>query len=186
MIYQSMSGDAEGTKGTFNMTGGSLTAAVGPLLNVTNSTGIFNLKGVALTAGSGVLINAAADSWGTSGSNGGTVVLTADAQTLAGNVTADSISSVSLTLKNNSALKGTINANHKAKAANLTLDASSSWNVTGDSAITALVDADGISGASLTNITGNGFTVTYDASASTALNGKTYTLAGGGTLKPAA
>jgi len=46
MIYQSMSGDAEGTQGTFTMTGGSLknTAATGPLFYVTNSTAIINLK----------------------------------------------------------------------------------------------------------------------------------------------
>jgi hypothetical protein len=79
MIYQSMSGDAEGTQGTYTMTGGSLTytATDGPLFYVTNSTGIITLKGVSLTAASGTLVNAAAGNWGNSGSNGGTVVLTA-------------------------------------------------------------------------------------------------------------
>ncbi len=40
----------------------------------------------------------------------------------------------------------------------------------------------------MTNITGNGLTVYYDAgnSANNALGGKTYTLAGGGELKPMA
>jgi hypothetical protein len=42
----------------------------------------------------------------------------------------------------------------------------------------------GISGSVVTNITGNGHTVTYDASACPALGDKIYTLNGGGQLKP--
>lgn len=86
LIYQSMSGDAEGTKGTFTMTGGSLSAAAGPLFYVTNSTGTITITGVTCTAAGGTLVQAAADSWGTSGSNGGTVVFTASGETLTGNV----------------------------------------------------------------------------------------------------
>jgi hypothetical protein len=58
MIYQSMSGDAEGAQGEFSMTGGSLadTAANRPLFYVTNSTGIIRLKNVQLLAVSGVLV----------------------------------------------------------------------------------------------------------------------------------
>ena len=45
MIYQSFSGDAEGSEGTFTMTGGSLVyTANGPLFYVTNSTGIINAE----------------------------------------------------------------------------------------------------------------------------------------------
>jgi hypothetical protein len=76
MIYQSMSGDAQGTEGHFTMTGGSLsfTATSGPLFFVTNSTGIFTLKGVNITNASDVLMNASGTTrWGMSGSNGGTV-----------------------------------------------------------------------------------------------------------------
>jgi len=187
MIYQSMSGDAEGTKGTFTMTGGSLayTPTSGPLFYVTNSTGVITLKGVKVTSGSGILVKASAGDWGNSGSNGGTVIFTADGQTLTGDLVADSISAITLTLQNGSSLTGTINADHTAKSASLTLDATSSWTVTGDSTLTSLTDASGISGTTITNITGNGHTVYYDASASPALNGQTYTLNGGGYLKPA-
>jgi hypothetical protein len=68
MIYQSMSGDATGAKGTFTMTGGSLTGtdATGPLFYITNSTGTITLKsGVTVSEASGVLLSAAAGSWGT-------------------------------------------------------------------------------------------------------------------------
>lgn len=187
MIYQSMSGDAEGNQGTFVMTGGSLayTSATGPLFYVNNSTGVITLKGVAVTAGSGILIDASANSrWGTSGSNGGHVVLTGDAQTLNGGITADNISTLDITLLNGSALTGAINAAHTARTVSLTLDATSTWTVTANSYLTCLSNAAGISGTSITNITGNGHTVYYDAAACSALGGKTYNLLGGGTLTP--
>jgi hypothetical protein len=155
------------------MTGGSLanTAATGPLFYVNNSTGVITLKGVKVTVASGTLVDASANSrWGKSGLNG--------------DMTADEISTITATLQNSSALTGTINAAKMAKAINLTLDASSTWSVTADSTLTCLSDADGISGTTITNITGNGHTVTYDASACSALGGKTYTLNGGGELKP--
>jgi hypothetical protein len=188
MIYQSMSGDAEGTQGIFTMTGGSLayTPTDGPLFYVTNSTGVIMLKGVSLTADSGTLVKAAAGNWGSSGSNGGTVILTADGQVLEGNLIADSISSITAMLKNGSSLAGAINADPTAKAASLSLDASSTWTVTADSYLTVLSDAAGISGSTITNITGNGHTVYYDAtnSANRALGGKTYSLVNGGQLTP--
>jgi hypothetical protein len=189
MIYQSFSGDAEGSKGTFTMSGGSLayTAANGPLFYVTNSTGVITLSGVNVTATSGVLMKAEGnDRWGKSGANGGTILFSADGQTLTGNIAADKISSVTLGLQNKSSLKGAINAEHTAKAVNLTLDASSTWEVTADSYLASLTDPDGISGSSLTNITGDGHTVYYDASlaANSALGGKTYSLVNGGELTP--
>lgn len=182
LIYQSMSGDASGTKGTFAMTGGSLgySGTSGPLFYVTNSTGVISLKGVTVTANSGVLIKASTGNWGTSGSNGGTVVFTADGETLNGDLVSDSSSSIAATLRNGTILTG------KIDSAALTLDATSSWTITGDSALTSLSDASGISGTRITNINGDGHSVTYDAglAANSALGGKTYSLAGGGTLTP--
>ena len=189
MIYQSVSGDASGSQGTFTMTGGSLeySGASGPLFYVTNTTADIALKGVTVNVASGVLLKAAAGNWGNSGSNGGTVNLTADGQTLSGNVVADSISSANISLTNSSSLSGSINPGKTAKAARLTLDATSTWNVTADSYLTSLTLSGGISGTTITNVTGNGHTVYYDAtdSANSALGGQTYSLSGGGTLKPA-
>jgi hypothetical protein len=187
MIYQSMSGDAEGTKGTFTMSGGELsnTASKGPLFFVTNSTAIINLKDVTVTAASGDLILAGANRWGNEGSNGGTVVLTADSQNLSGSISADKISSVELNLKNSSTLKSAINPTNSAKAVKVTLDATSSWSVTANSYLTTLSDAGGITGTSIANIKGNGFTVYYITANCPELGGKTYGLADGGTLTPA-
>jgi hypothetical protein len=183
IIYQSMSGDASDVQGTFDMTGGALNynPSSGPLFYVTNSTAIITLKGVSVSAKSGVLVSAAAGRWGNSGSNGGTAMLTANQQTLSGNMTADSISSIAFSLTNNSSLTGTL-----TRVA-VTLDSSSLRNVTGNSALTSLTGSAAISGNSIANIKGNGYTVTYDSSlsANSYLGGKTYALSGGGTLAPA-
>ena len=106
MLYQSMSGDAEGTTGTFTMTGGSLkvTGENSPVFYVTNCTGTIVLEGVDITSHSGVLVDAAAGNWGTSGSNGGTAILSATGQTLGGDLVADSSSSLSIDLINGSRL----------------------------------------------------------------------------------
>ena len=188
MIYQSFSGDAQGSDGLFTMTGGSLahTATNGPLFYVTNTTGHITLTEVDVTAASGILIKAEGnDRWGNSGSNGGMVVLVANAQTLSGDLVADNISSITATLQNSSSLTGAISADNTAKEINLTLDSSSNWTVTADSYLACLTDTDGISGASISNIIGNGHTVYYNASLCTDLGGQTYTLNGGGILTPA-
>jgi hypothetical protein len=68
----------------------------------------------------------------------------------------------------------------------LTVDATSSWTVTGNTTVGAFSDPAGISGGNVTNVTGNGFTVTYDTARSPALGGRTYQLVGGGVLLPGA
>ncbi|HNM36340.1 MAG TPA: hypothetical protein PKI33_04730, partial [Anaerolineales bacterium] len=166
---------------------GSLTYtdANSPLFYVNNSTGYITLDHVAVNVASGILVNAAAnDRWGTSGQNGGTVYLTATNQTLSGHFIADAISAINLELTDSSSWTGAINANQEASSSSLTLDASSTWTVTADSYLTCLSDPEGISGATIQNIIGNGHTVYYDAANCKALNGITYTLVGGGELKP--
>jgi hypothetical protein len=188
MIYQSFSGDAQGSNGIFTMTGGSLsyTDASSPLFYVTNTTGNITLKGVHVNAASGILAKAEGnDRWGTSGSNGGTIVLAADTQSLSGNLVADKISSITAALQNGSALNGAINPDNTAQAVKLTIDSSSTWTVTADSYLSCLSDPNGISGTNITNITGDGHTVYYDASLCSQLGGQTYTLNGSGTLTPA-
>jgi hypothetical protein len=153
-IMQSMSGDAEGDKGIFTMTGGSLSykSKSGPLFFITNSTGTITLKGVNVSAASGELVKASSDKWGRSGSNGGNAKLTADGQSLTGNLTADKLSSLAVTLQNNSSLTGGINTGNTANSASLTLSANSSWTLTADSYLSSLSDA----ATNFSNITTNG------------------------------
>jgi hypothetical protein len=185
MIYQSMSGDAQGSAGVFSETGGSLTALSGPIFYVTNTTATINLTCVTLDGSSGVLLDAAAGQWGSSGSNGGQASLNAVHQTLSGSVDVDGTSTVALDLSNESTLTGAINTAASAKSVSLSLDGSSRWTVTGTSYLTVLSDSAGITGSSVTNILGDGHTVYYTSSANPSLDGRTYALVDGGTLTPA-
>ncbi len=182
MMYQSMSGDAETGTSSLVMTGGKYTwpSTTGPAFYVTNTKAVITLKGTEVASSSGTLLKAGAGSWGTSGSNGGMVTFTSDNVALSGSIVSDTISSITASLKNGTRYSGTIN-----KAA-LTLDASSQWTVTGNSVLTSLEDTGGITGTSITNIIGNGYTVSYDQSlaANKVLAGKTYSLKNGGFLRP--
>lgn len=182
MIYQSMSGDAAVGTGTFTMDGGTYTVTAGPAFFVTNTNAVIVLNNVKVNSITDTLVTAAGtDRWGTAGKNGGAVTFTADNTALTGALVADSTSSINATLKAGSSLTGTISS------AALALDDTSTWIVTGDSALTTLSDTGGIAGTTITNIYGNSHTVTYDNSltGNRALGGNTYTLNGGGTLVPA-
>ncbi|MDP4190619.1 MAG: T9SS type A sorting domain-containing protein [Bacteroidota bacterium] len=188
MIYQSMSGDAEGARGIFTTTGGTLsnTATTGPLFYITNTTAIITLNNTNVSAASGMLLKAAAGNWGTTGKNGGYANLTANKQKLSGDITVDALSTFTGELKDSSSLTGAINNSNTASSVSLTLDATSKWILTANSNLSILSDGSGIAGSSVTNITGNGFNVYYDASlaANSALGGKTYSLVNGGSLMP--
>lgn len=173
MIYQSMSGDAETGTANFSMTGGKLTSSNGDQFYVTNTDCNITLSGVTLVNKDkdGKLLrvtgNSASHGWGTAGKNGAQVTFTADAQTMEGDMEVDSISTLDLTLKNNSIFTGTIqivdNADGGTAVENnavVTIEKGSKWVLTGDCTITSL--------------TNNG---TID------FNGHTITLADGTVLK---
>jgi hypothetical protein len=181
MVYQSMSGDAQGNQGVFTMTGGSFTwpSTTGPAIYVTNTTAVITLSNVALSNSSGTLLKASADQWGTSGANGGTVTFTADGQSLSGDLVADSLSSITVTLQNASSLSGSINSDGGAKSVALTLDETSTWGVGADSVVATLTDAS----VSFGNIVSNGHNVCYKLTVNGTSSG-TYSLSGGGELSP--
>ena len=141
MLYQSMSGDADEGRSSFTMTGGSLTALAGDLFYVTNTACTIQLRGVALTLADGTLLNVAGNDgsrgWGTAGENGGDCELSAQGQTLTGDITVDSASTLSLTLEDGTAYTGAVNPGGQAGNVTVTLDSGSTWTLTADSYITA-------------------------------------------------
>ncbi len=177
MLYQSFSGDAETGTAVFSMDGGSLRAEEGPIFYITNTRAEINLDNAELSSASGILLKAGPDRWGTEGSNGGKVSLTARNQFLNGIITADDTSSINIVLNDNSELKGSIDN------ASVALDETSIWVVTGNSSVNTLTvpSEDSIS----LLIKDNGHTITYDTESNKFLNGKTISLAGGGRLVPA-
>lgn len=151
MIYQSMSGDAEIGSSSFSMTGGSLTSHNGDLFYVTNTHCTVYLSGVDLinedADGKLLLVtgNGASRGWGSAGSNGGQVEFIAAGQALSGEITVDSISTLNLTLRNQSTLTGTIQIVENAQGgtavgnnAVVTIEQGSTWILTGDCTITSL------------------------------------------------
>ena len=153
MIYQSMSGDAQVGTSTFTMEGGSLTGTAGDLFYVTNTHSVITLKGAALSNldETGALLrvagNSASHGWGAAGSNGAQVELTAQAQTLEGNILVDTISTLSLTLEDGSEFTGTVNIIDNAQNgtavennAVVTIGEGCTWTLTGDCAITSLTN----------------------------------------------
>lgn len=151
MLYQSMSGDAEEGTSTLTMSGGSLTGKSGDLFYITNTHAVISLSGVTLsnedTSANLMTIagNSASHGWGTAGKNGAQVDFTADAQTLSGNITVDSISTLNLTLQNGSVFTGTINIVPNAENgtavsdnASVTIDSGSTWELTGDCTLSTL------------------------------------------------
>ncbi len=153
MIYQSMSGDAQVGTSTFTMEGGSLTGTAGDLFYVTNTHSIITLKNAALSNldTSGALLrvvgNSASRGWGTAGSNGAQVELTAQAQTLEGNIFVDTISTLNLTLEDGTEFTGSVNILDNAQRgtavdnnAVVTISEGCTWTLTGDCTITSLTN----------------------------------------------
>lgn len=141
MIYQSMSGDSEIGNAAFDMSGGSLKTTVGDLFYVTNTTCKISLSNVALTLADGNLLTVAGNSssrgWGTEGSNGGNVTLTADNQTLTGAITVDDISTLAMTMSNGTNFTGSINSDGQKGTVSVTMDAGSTWTLSADSYVTS-------------------------------------------------
>lgn len=154
----------------------------GPLFFITNTEARIYSELNSLQYLGNELIRAAAASQSETGTSGSTLRFMANQQGLHGNVVADADSTIFLDLQNGSTWSGAINTGHIAKRADVNLDASSKWEVTGDCYVNAFTDGD----TTLMNIKGNGHTVYYDAmdTANSWLGGKTFALQGGGYLKP--
>lgn len=161
ILYQSMSGDSEVGNSTFNMTGGSLTSKNGGLFYTTNTESTFYLSDVDITYSDSndfflkCTGNSNARGWRQSGANGADCIFTADNQDMTGDVIWDSISDLDFDMVNGSTLIGAFvqdesNAGNGGNGyANLTIDKTSTWIVTGDSTLSSLTnhgpieDADG-------------------------------------------
>jgi hypothetical protein len=158
MLYQSMSGDAEVGNSSFTMTGGSLISKNGDMLYVTNTESVISLSDVALTLadGTNLLVVAGNDGsrgWGSAGSNGGICTFNVSEQTLAGNITVDKISKLTMSISDSSTYTGAINPDGTTAAAlSVTLDTTSTWTLTADSYVTEF-------NGSMSNVVTNGHTL---------------------------
>ena len=96
---------------------GSLVGSSGDMFYITNTHCLLTLSGVNIVNNDadGALLrvvgNSASRGWGTAGSSGAQVEFAADGQTLAGDIIVDTISNLTMTMKNGSTFTGTINFN---------------------------------------------------------------------------
>lgn len=154
-LYQSMSGDAADGNSEFTANNSKITTNNGDSFYVTNTVSTINLSNNTIinNDNTGNFLRVQKDSWGKTGSNGGDVTLVMSNQNVTGNIVIDSISTLDMSMKENSYYEGTINADNSAKEITLKLNASSKLKLTGDSYITKLEDSD----TSYNNIDFNGY-----------------------------
>ena len=153
MIYQSMSGDDDIGEAYFTAEGGSITGLSGDMFYVTNTDCTISLEDVAFTLANDTFLrvegNSSSRGWGTEGANGGDVILTAEDQTIEGNILVDSISGLDMTMTN-STFSGAINPDGEGGTVKVTMDGGSTWSLTGDSYVTEF-------SGDVSRITSNGY-----------------------------
>jgi hypothetical protein len=161
IVYQSMSGDSEEGNGTFEMSGGTLTAKSGGMFYTTNTESTFVLNNVSITPSESndfflrCTGNSNGRGWGTSGANGADCTFTGIQQEMEGNIIWDQISQLDFYMTDGSTLTGAVTRDDTYSGGsgdgycNLVIDKDSTWVVTGDSTLTSLssegkiVDEDG-------------------------------------------
>lgn len=140
----------------------------GPMFYITNTTATATLDSTQLVQNGDVLIQVASDRWGNEGKNGGCFTLNAMHQELKGKIFANTISRVTLNLQSGSHWTGSFNEDYTADAAVLNLAKDAVWEVTGNSYLTTISDAD----MTFNNINSNGHKIYYDKKANPNLGGK--------------
>lgn len=142
-LYQSMSGDAASGQAVFTAKNSTITTNQGDNFYVTNTTAEINLENnnIINNDDSGNFLRIQKDSWGNSGSNGGTVTLNMKNQTATGNIVVDSISKLVMKLSDGSSYKGVVNGENTGEV-ELTLDKNSSITLTGDTYVKSLTNSD--------------------------------------------
>lgn len=142
-LYQSMSGDAANGNAVFTSSNSTIITNKGDSFYITNTAATINLKNNTIINNDSTanFLRIQKDSWGNSGSNGGTVTLNLTNQKVNGNIVVDSISKLTMNLTNNSSFTGSINKNNEGEVS-LVLDKTSTITLTGDTYVKSLSNAD--------------------------------------------
>ncbi|CEJ60597.1 hypothetical protein PMG11_09166 [Penicillium brasilianum] len=112
----------------------------------------------------------------------GQISVKVEDSSLSGSLVAYNESKITFNLAEHSHWTGDAKIGYNSAYIAVHLDETSTWNLTGNSALQNFSDAD----TSLSNVVSNGFNITYDKESkfNSALRGKTYKLRGGGFLRP--
>ncbi len=131
LIGSSISGDA-----SFSMTGGHIVTDKGDIFSVTGTKAAITLSGVAITNAdtSANFLKAASGNSTTSA-----VTLTVLGQTIGGNITANTGSTIAANMSDGTVFYGSVNRNNPNGAVSMTLN-SSTWYLTANSYVTSLTN----------------------------------------------
>lgn len=142
-LYQSMSGDAANGEAIFTSKNSTITTNKGDSFYVTNTTATINLENnkIINNDSTGNFLRIQKDSWGNSGSNGGSVTLNLTSQEVNGNIVVDSISKLTMKLSNGSSFKGSINKSNEGEIS-LILDNTSTIELLEDTYVKSLTNSD--------------------------------------------
>ena len=143
-IYQSFSGDAAVGTSRFSAEDCDITTKKGDTIYVTNTSCLVELRKNRFVNADpdGYFLRVRREGWGRSGKNGGKVVMTLAEQEVEGNVYVDNISELSMTICEGSRFVGAINVENTAGRLDVILDANSTLELTADSYVSSLQNAD--------------------------------------------
>lgn len=137
-LYQSMSGDADEGTASFTAKDSTLITNKGDTIFITNTKATINLENNTITNNDGDFLRIQTGKWGTSGSNGGIVTLNMTNQKVNGNIIVDSISTLTMSMKEKSVLVGSIDSSNQAKNVTLSLSSDSILSLTEDTYLDSL------------------------------------------------
>ena len=171
-IYQSMSGDADVGTSSFTSKNSKITNNKGEIIFVTNTSTVIELENneIVNKDTDGYFLKASTAKWGTSGSNGGNVTLNMTNQKVTGDIIVDSISTLDLSLKDNSVLISAIDNDNQAKKITLTMSSDSILSLTKDTYVDSLTNEDNTN----SNIYSNGEYKLYVDGKEVSINKTTY------------
>ena len=171
-IYQSMSGDADVGTSTFTAKNSNIINNKGEIIFVTNTNTVITLENNTITNNDsdGAFLKATTAKWGTSGSNGGNVILNMTNQKIAGDFIIDNISTLALTMKSGSVIVGTIDKENQAKNVTLAISSDSVLSLTADTYLDSLTNDDNTN----SNIYSNGKYKLYVDGKEVSINSGSY------------
>ena len=143
-IYQSFSGDAAVGTSRFAAEDCDIATKKGDSIYVTNTSCVVELRNNRFVNEDpeGYFLRVRREGWGRKGQNGGKVALTLAEQEIEGNVYVDNISELTMAITEGSRFVGAINAENTAGRLDVTLDAESTLELTADSYVSSLQNAD--------------------------------------------
>ncbi len=155
LLHQSNSGDAEGSKPFCTVTNSLLTTTndSAPLCFVTNVQGTLTLTDVTLSVASGKLMSVEYYKRGENSTGYLVLNTTKDSWSYTGDVDADDVNNVAVTVGNNVTWNGAVDTDNNAKSSAVTVESGAVWNLTGNTYVTTLVNNG--------TINKNGYTLTY-------------------------